>query len=285
MELCLSLFGRHQRSLQELREDARAWGFAGVQAVPGDLPSDLPAGGVEGDYRYLPDSVLTPAGEEFSDRVTRLQPGLLQGWCADLASRQVQGLVLEPGLLDAEALVARGDKLLADLQTHGPSAVTAEASESLRLEVEAYGEQALEHLARACHALRQHAPGLKLALAIQDHPAAVLNPSRLQLLFEEGGVPGIGYWHDTGRAQTRAALGLDQPGDWLDRFAPLTVGSTLQDWAEGQDRRLPGEGEVDFQLVAEYLPRQAARVLAAAPVYPKELLPAAHDALVAAGLH
>ena len=60
---------------------------------------------------------------------------------------------------------------------------------------------------------------------------------------------------------------------------------TLHDWADGQDQRFVGEGEVDFRLLAEYLPREASRVLSAAPVYPKELLTAAQDALAAAGLH
>jgi sugar phosphate isomerase/epimerase len=208
----------------------------------------------------------------------------IDSWVATLRERQVRKVVVEAGLAKQSALRERGSKLLEQLRAEGKASWGTEASESLQAEVGPQAERELEELARFLHDLLRKAPWLSVALAIEDHPAALLDPARLRLLREEASLPPLGYWHDTGRAQTRAALGLDAPGDWLDQHAAVLVGASLHDWADGQDQRLPGDGQVDFRLVAEYLPRQAARVLSVAPVYPKGLLPAARDALGAAGL-
>jgi sugar phosphate isomerase/epimerase len=201
-----------------------------------------------------------------------------------LREKQVQKVVVEAGHLKQSALRERGFKLLEQLRAEGAATWATEANESLQAEVGPQAERELEDLARFLHEFLRRAPWVSVALAIEDHPASLLNPGRLRLLREEASLPQLGYWHDTGRAQTRAALGLDAPGDWLDQHASALVGVSLHDWADGQDQRLPGDGQVDFRLVAEYLPRHAARVLCVAPVYPKELLPAARDALGAAGL-
>jgi len=71
----------------------------------------------------------------------------------------------------------------------------------------------------------------------------------------------LGYWHDTGRIQLRERAGLQTQGRWLDAYAPRMVGMHLQDEAEGTAEMPPGSGEVDFKLVAGYLPRDAERVL------------------------
>ena len=192
--------------------------------------------------------------------------------------------MVEVGPLRCAGLRERGQKLLDTLRTEGKNSLGAEAVEELQDTAQDVVEQELEELARFLHALFQAAPGLGIALAIEDHPASLLTPVSFQLLRDEAGLPPLGFWYDSARAQARAAFSLDQPGDWLDAHAGQMVGVTLHDWADGQDQRLVGEGEVDFRLLAEYLPRDAVRVLSAAPVYPKELLPAAQDALAAAGL-
>ncbi|MFQ5749451.1 MAG: hypothetical protein ACE5H3_08350, partial [Planctomycetota bacterium] len=84
------------------------------------------------------------------------------------------------------------------------------------------------------------------------------------------GLAGIGLWFDPAVAEARAALAHEPPGLWLDSLARHIVGATLQDFSVGRDRLPPGEGQVDWRLVAEYLPRGAVRVLALAPSYPGE---------------
>lgn len=283
MELSLTCFGSARRPLQELLDQARELGFQGVQPIPGELPEDLPSDDYAGSFRFLPSSILDPL---IGDPKPAAMPAQarLHGWIDLLREKQVQKVVIEAGLVQQSALRERGSKLLEQLRAEGAATWGPEASESLQAEVGPQAERDLEEFARFLHELARKAPWLAVALAIQEHPAALLDPRRLGLLREEAGLPRLGYWHDTGRAQTRAALGLDVPGDWLDQHASVLVGTSLHDWAAGQDQRLAGDGVVDFRLVAEYLPRDAARVLSVAPVYPKGLLPASRDALGAAGL-
>lgn len=281
MHLALSRFGGRRAPLQELAEEARDFGFDGVQAVPGELPEDLGAALDPAVFRILPHSLLEePPAREAERAWDRARVASLVRTARDA---QAEALVIEAGTLRTHGARARGERLLGALREDGGEGGAREAWEAIQAAAD-QAERELEALARALHAIRQAAPGLGLALAVEENPAALLTPSRLRLLREEAGLPGLGYWHDTGRAQARAALGLDQPGDWLDAHAAVALGCTLHDWAAGQDLRLPGEGCVDFRLVAEYLPRRAVRVLAAAPVYPGALLPSARDALAAAGL-
>jgi len=283
MELSLTCFGSARRPLQELLDLARGLGFQGVQPVPGELAEDLPSDGYAGFFRFLPSSILDSAQAD-SAQTSETSQARIDAWVDQLRAKQVRKVVVEAGLLKQATLRERGSKLLEQLRAEGTASWGTEASESLQAEVGPQAERELEDFARFLHNLLRKAPWVSVALAIEDHPASLLDPGRLRLLREEASLPHLGYWHDTGRAQTRAALGLDAPGDWLDQHAAILVGTSLHDWAEGQDQRLPGDGQVDFQLVAEYLPRHAARVLSVAPVYPKELLPAARDALGAAGL-
>lgn len=282
MELSLTCFGSARRPLQKLLDEARELGFRGVHPVPGELAEDLPSDDWSGAFRFLPTSIL----EQAEDQAKRAEISAerIASWLQQLRSAQVQRVVIEPGLLSWSQLRERGTKLLEQLRAEGTEAVCSEASESLRTEVDLQAERELEQFARFLHDLMRQAPWLLVALAVEDHPASLLSAERFSLLREEANLPQLGYWHDTGRAETRAQLGFGAPGEWLDRHASILVGSTLQDWAAGQDQRLPGEGQVDFRLVGEYLPRDAARVLSVAPVYPTGLLPAARDALAAAGL-
>lgn len=284
MQLSLSIFGNATHSLQQLQETARELGFRGVQPVPGELSDLLPRPAESGAFPVLPTSVLEPPLTP-DEPPLALDRARLQGWLSGLRALQGSALVIEVGPLRSEGIRERGQRLRDSLCTEGKNTLGAEAMEELRAASEPLVEKELEQLARFMHALFQAAPGLRVALALEDHPAALLTPKNLLLLREEGGLPPFGLWFDSARAEARAELGLDQPGDWLDLHAGQIVGATLHDWADGQDQRLVGEGQVDFRLLAEYLPRDATRVLSAAPVYPKELLPAAQDALAAAGLY
>lgn len=283
MQLSLSIFGNAPHTLQQLQETAREIGFRGVQPVPGELADQMPRPPEIGAFSALPTSVLEPplAPEEVPLALDRAR---LHAWIGALRELQVSSLVIEAGPLRADGMRQRGQRLRDSLQTEGKNTLGAEAIEELRAASKPIEERELEQFARFLHALFQAAPGLRVALALEDHPAALLTPGSLKLLREEAGLPPFGLWYDSARAEARAALGLDQPGDWLDLHAGQITGVTLHDWADGQDQRLIGEGQVDFRLLAEYLPRDASRVLSAAPVYPKELLPAAQDALAAAGL-
>jgi len=139
-----------------------------------------------------------------------------------------------------------------------------------------------ENLARLIHTIRRIAgPHLKIALFPGANPAGILQGQAMKILLQEPEFDGIGYWHDTGVAQIRHSFGLEEPGWWLDTFGASIHGVTLQDWANGTAGLLPGEGEVDFPLVAEYLPCEARRVLSLTPSYSGAALMEAADTFAA----
>jgi len=267
----------------ERTEAARDLGFGGVRAIPGDLAEDLPEQAMPGFLNWLPISLFCEESEDESDLKELLDDGLIRRLLLALRTYQAKGVVLSGLHLTQSGAIERGQRLLAHLREEG-SPPAKEGTEVLETEFSSKAEQDLERLARFLHQLRLRAPALAVALVAEPNPAGLLTPDRLNLLIEEGGFSGIHYWHDSGRCETRANLGLDHPGEWLDRFAGIAAGATLNDWQAGTDLKLPGEGCVDFQLVGEYLPRTAERVLHVAPLYPRGLLPAAADALAAAGL-
>jgi sugar phosphate isomerase/epimerase len=69
----------------------------------------------------------------------------------------------------------------------------------------------------------------------------------------------IGFWYDVGHAQTLDRLGFYPHAEWLERFARRIVGVHLHDVVGIEDHRSAGTGQVDWGLVARYLPKDALR--------------------------
>jgi len=62
-----------------------------------------------------------------------------------------------------------------------------------------------------------------------------------------------GYWHDTGHAQLKQAMGLIDHRQHLERNASRLLGFHLHDVnAEGQDHQPIGSGRVDFRMVSTF---------------------------------
>jgi len=179
-------------------------------------------------------------------------------------------LIVPAGLDRTPGVRERSDRLLGRLRGRQDVGEQDEALEELRVLSSRDRERQLDALARFLFSLRKAAPGLQLALAADSSPAGLLDLGAAKLLLAEPALAGIGLWFDTAVAEARAALAHEPPGLWLDSLARHLVGATLQDFSGGCDRLPPGEGEVDWRLVAEYLPRRAVRVLALAPSYSGE---------------
>ncbi|MCK5212774.1 MAG: sugar phosphate isomerase/epimerase, partial [Dehalococcoidia bacterium] len=70
----------------------------------------------------------------------------------------------------------------------------------------------------------------------------------------------VGYWHDTGHAATQQRLGYVSHEEWLKRYANRLVGIHLHDLNTERDHQPPGTGEIDWPMIASYLPDNAIRV-------------------------
>ncbi|MBS0663210.1 MAG: sugar phosphate isomerase/epimerase [Verrucomicrobia bacterium] len=62
-----------------------------------------------------------------------------------------------------------------------------------------------------------------------------------------------GYWHDTGHADLKQAMGVIDHRAHLARLAPQLLGFHLHDVdAEGHDHQAIGAGKIDFRMVREF---------------------------------
>jgi len=69
----------------------------------------------------------------------------------------------------------------------------------------------------------------------------------------------IGFWYDVGHAQTLEHLGFDLHEEWLGRYASAMLGVHLHDVKGIRDHLPAGLGEVDWAMVASYLPQDVIR--------------------------
>jgi len=86
----------------------------------------------------------------------------------------------------------------------------------------------------------------------QDEMAALLSLSEPEQL---------GFVYDVGHAMAMDRLGFYPNEMWLKRFGGRILGAHLHDVIGISDHYGPGLGEVDFRMVAGYLPKDAFRTI------------------------
>ncbi len=284
MELSSGWFGGRPNLASAQLRTAREHGFYGIGLLPGD-----PFLGLDGiseahrdtgthftaaSWDALHESENPPHDlEKAPDAIQRLQ-----ALGANL-------LLIPAPPSSSEEAAGRGEKLLQRLREEG-NLEGDEAIEELLSQASTglAAERELESLASFVHTLLHRWPELSLALVPSASPASLLTVETTKLLLGELNHPALGLWLDLGAIHLRAALGLEAVGDWLQCQSHQIRGVSLQDYANGQDQLLPGEGSGDFRLVAEYLPSSARRVLQVAPAYPGEALQEALGVLESAGI-
>jgi sugar phosphate isomerase/epimerase len=69
----------------------------------------------------------------------------------------------------------------------------------------------------------------------------------------------VGYWHDVGHAEVQQRLGFTPHEEWLIKFGGRMIGIHLHDVNGVSDHRVPGRGDVDWGMIAKYLPQEAIR--------------------------
>jgi sugar phosphate isomerase/epimerase len=80
-------------------------------------------------------------------------------------------------------------------------------------------------------------------------------------ILDLAGPDRIGFLYDVGHAQTQDRLGFSPHEAWLKRFAGRMIGVHIHDVIGIRDHRAPGLGEVDFRMLAGYLPKEAFRTV------------------------
>jgi sugar phosphate isomerase/epimerase len=272
--LSTSCFGARLRSIEDQAFAAVAMGFRDIELGLSDAPPTL--NGFEDTRRETGMKVSSMVAGCLKPRTQRMASSMLASSDEDereMALNSVRRHIQVSRTLGAEVVILRSNSVADQKLQAGERALNNRLEEdgltdSLTEDIQSYvrlvqkkGQRQIEHLCRSLHSLMTEFPGTKLAvepgLTIDD----LLSFDSMGWVLDDLAKYGLCYWHDVGRVHRRASYGLPSQGDWLDRYASRMVGVHLQDAAEGAIEMPPGQGTVDFKLLAEYMPEGAAKVL------------------------
>jgi sugar phosphate isomerase/epimerase len=122
-------------------------------------------------------------------------------------------------------------------------------------------EASFESVEKSILELLAYAEKSRICLGIENryHYMEIPSPNELEMLLELADPHRIGFIYDVGHAEALDRLGFYAHEEWLKRFAPRIIGTHLHDVAGLTDHYAPGRGDVDFSMVARYLPQNAFR--------------------------
>ena len=130
-----------------------------------------------------------------------------------------------------------------------------------RMQRKAYKQ--IEQFCRSLHSLAQESPMTIFAVEPGREIDDLIGFEAMGWVLDD--LPNLKYWHDVGSIHQRERIGLPPQGQWLDAYSARMLGLHLQD-ASDEEAELPiGTGQVDFKLIAEYMPKGAERVLEIGP--------------------
>lgn len=101
--------------------------------------------------------------------------------------------------------------------------------------------------------------GIRLGLENRYHYFDIPTLDEMEMLLSLAGADQMGFIYDVGHAQALDRLGFFPHEAWLKRYANRIIGVHLHDVNGVDDHYAPGLGEVDFKLIAPYLPDNAFR--------------------------
>jgi sugar phosphate isomerase/epimerase len=102
--------------------------------------------------------------------------------------------------------------------------------------------------------------GIILGLETRFHFNEIPNIHEMAELLNEISDSLVGYWHDVGHAEVQQQLGFSLHEEWLSRFKNRMVGIHLHDIHGISDHHAPGKGNMDWEMLARYLPDGIVRV-------------------------
>jgi HAD superfamily hydrolase (TIGR01549 family) len=125
----------------------------------------------------------------------------------------------------------------------------------------AVAEAGLEAVKKSLAELLDYANSFGICLGIENryHYMEYPSPDELKILLSLADPERIGFIYDVGHAQALDRLGFYRHEEWLQRFGSRIIGTHLHDVKGVTDHYAAGLGEVDFSMVAKYLPENAFR--------------------------
>jgi FMN phosphatase YigB (HAD superfamily)/sugar phosphate isomerase/epimerase len=103
--------------------------------------------------------------------------------------------------------------------------------------------------------------GVRIGIENRFHYSDIPTQDEMEGILAMASPDQLGFIYDVGHAQTQDRLGFYPHEGWLLRYANRMIGVHLHDVVGIHDHRAPGLGEVDFRMVAAYLPGNAFRTI------------------------
>jgi FMN phosphatase YigB (HAD superfamily)/sugar phosphate isomerase/epimerase len=143
---------------------------------------------------------------------------------------------------------------------------TAEYQETKRLMLERRLKLAgpcMEAASRSLKELLEFASrfGIRLGLENRYHYFDIPTQDEMSALLELAEPDRLGFIYDVGHATAMDRLGFFPNELWLKRFGGRIFGSHLHDVIRISDHHAPGLGDVDFHMLAGYLPKDSFRTI------------------------
>jgi len=265
---------RSYTDLLEFSSDARAWGFTAVEAnayvtspamlerlARGPLPLTSihnPSPNIESSRGTLSYNLNLGSLDE-SERTEAVKFATMTIENAErLGARAV---VLHMGHVPMRKSIQRQlhDMWHADMMGTEEYAAVQRSIPALRAPTEA------QHLGRSIQSIREletvaRKGEVRLGIETRHNLHEIPNIDEMAVMLAATDPDVVGYWHDTGHAATQQRLGFASHEDWLQRYADRLVGIHLHDLNHERDHQPPGTGEIDWPMIASYLPDDAIRV-------------------------
>lgn len=274
--LSTSCYGGRLKSIEDQAFAAVAMGFRRLELGLSDRP--VPLNGWEDSRRETGirvDSIIVGTLDPRSEHMSGSRLGSSDSDQRERALNSSRRHIRLAQALKAPTVVVRGcevesESLASDARELAKALDTADPDSRDQVldrirtfvhGVQRKGQKQLEHFCRSLHALRKEFPETQIAIEPGLHFNDLLNFEAMQWALDDLAPQRVGYWHDTGRIHQRGHSGLPGQGAWLDAFSSRMLGVHLQDAADHEAEIPPGRGEVDFKLVAEYLPSNVPRVV------------------------
>jgi len=102
--------------------------------------------------------------------------------------------------------------------------------------------------------------GIMLGLETRFHLNEIPDMDEMAELLDGVSEHVAGYWHDVGHAEVQQQLGFSFHEEWLSRFKDRMVGIHLHDICGISDHQAPGKGNMNWEMIAKYLPRRIMKV-------------------------
>lgn len=272
--LSTSCFGSRLKSIEDQAFAAVAMGFRKIEVGLTEAPIEMH--GFEDTQRetgLTVSSVVAGCLKPFSPTMASTLLGSPNPDEREQAMNSVRRHIRLAQQHGAPIVIVRGHNVRDDELNRGSRALQARIAQDgltdeMRDEMVAYAKRVqefaqpqLEHLCRSLHQVAYEYPDTKIAIEPGSEPDDLLGFDAMGWVLDDLSKLGIGYWHDVGRIHHRQSCGLPPQGRWLDAYASRMLGVHLQDAAEDETAMPPGTGEVDFRLVADYLPQDIPRVI------------------------